>query len=63
MISQEECAAKEGKICPVCKSKNIQYDHAIDWGDTGNFYKCLNCNARWEDIYELVGYDCYEKCK
>ncbi|HEY4364485.1 MAG TPA: hypothetical protein VGN17_26200 [Bryobacteraceae bacterium] len=51
------------QCCPFCKSEELETEESVDacFGpDDGNHYwrtemRCQNCNAQWEDVYQLVG--------
>lgn len=52
-----EYAEKSGLRCPVCEGNeieggSIQVDAGIAWQGC----QCLDCDATWDDMYELVGY-------
>ena len=59
MNSQQLYVEKLGLVCPNCGSPHINSEDGID-ADGGcawqNVY-CEDCDARWQDVYTLTGYD------
>ena len=47
----------EGVRCPVCNTDDIEGE-SVDVTGSGAFQaiRCLNCDARWQDIYRLEGF-------
>lgn len=53
---------KFGLCCPACESKNldsgsIQAEAGVAWQNVW----CNDCNAKWQDVYSLTGYESLEK--
>lgn len=49
--------AQKGGFCPSCKSENIEGDDVVvDDGIAHQEMGCNDCNAMWEDTYQLTGY-------
>lgn len=48
---------KHGLVCPHCRSDDIE-GGPVEIEDDYAFQEvsCSNCNASWNDVYELVGY-------
>ncbi len=49
--------AARGVICPVCKSNRIEGEGfhcpaAVD--EVWQWVHCLDCTAKWRDVYKLV---------
>lgn len=55
---QEQAYLDNGAVkCPKCGSDNIEANH---WNNDGGLTAtqecgCLNCDAEWLDVYNLVG--------
>ena len=49
------------KCCPACKStKEIRIDgrlHTINGSEVRSTLGCDNCNAQWEEVFKLVGFE------
>ena len=52
-------AEKLGLVCPVCGSSHINSEDSIeaDSGCAWQYVYCEDCDARWQDVYALTGYD------
>ena len=58
-LSQEDYIAQKGRICPACRTEDGNTEGgSIDIEGTLGFQEviCLECEARWNDVYKLVGY-------
>jgi len=63
-FTSEEYTENHSGECPMCGSTEIK-GGSIDiegHNPTRSFQEvmCLNCNAHWQDVYELTGYDLLE---
>lgn len=54
-----EYVAKNGNVCPVCRSDDIQAGEIQipEGGATWQPVKCNHCGSTWNDVYELIKYD------
>jgi len=60
MKTQKEHIANGGQSCPKCNSDQIEGSEVtIDTGKTYQEMTCLECNAQWEDIYDLTSFRWY----
>jgi C4-type Zn-finger protein len=60
-ISQRDYVKDGGNHCPVCGGDNISasetnYSGSIMWQEV----RCVDCEARWNDLYELRSYEILE---
>jgi hypothetical protein len=55
----DEYAKNWGGNCPFCGSSQLDGVGSleIDGGEIWQEIECLDCDARWDDIYKLVGCD------
>ena len=62
-LSDAEYVEKGGSICPSCGSTNICTTSSIevDGGSAWQNCKCNGCDAEWNDVYSLKGYDNLER--
>lgn len=65
MQSNKEYLRHHGLLCPVCgggpvhMTGPIRFLHPDAWNrDHVASMSCDVCGATWEDVYELVGYQC-----
>ncbi len=50
-----------GCSCPFCGSEDIGGDDVTTGGgEAPQEMSCLECNARWNDVYDLVGIEVIE---
>jgi len=56
-MTDEEYVAKQGVVCPFCRSERID---GGDWDAMGEHAvqacKCDDCGREWLDQYRLIGY-------
>ena len=53
-----------GSKCPECNSDQIEGGHMeIDGPTAWQSITCLDCNATWDDIYQLIGISDFETGK
>lgn len=46
-----------GTKCPFCRSEDIVGDDInVDGGQATQEMSCNECDAEWEDVYRLIGY-------
>ena len=59
MLSNQEYENCQGNICPVCEGSEIESmgGMEVDGGNAWQEVRCNDCDARWQDIYHLVGFD------
>ena len=58
-MNSKEYAQNQGYQCPVCGSPHINGEGQLE-ADTGVAWQdcfCEDCDARWQDVYALTGYD------
>lgn len=62
-LSDAEYVEKGGSICPSCGSANICTTSSmeVDGGSAWQNCKCNDCDAEWNDVYSLKGYDNLER--
>lgn len=65
MLTPEEYAKREGKVCPICgadTNDNADYG-SIDFESYRVFQRvdCSACGSQWYDAYILDGYEDLEK--
>ena len=58
-MTPKKYASMSGSVCPSCRSDNIQSDsiEGLDLGMAMATVRCSNCGAKWDDQYNLIGYD------
>lgn len=57
-LTQKEYIEKLGIQCPFCKSTNTHInDTDYDAGTISQDIECDDCNATWQHVYTLTGYD------
>ena len=55
MINKKTHIKKKGLICPFCESSSIQGGFIeIEEGKAIQQMGCVDCEAKWQDIYELI---------
>ena len=50
---------QQGLACPVCGSHHVNSEGQLE-ADSGCAWQaiyCEDCDARWQDVYALTGYD------
>ena len=58
-LTNEEFISKVGLVCPACSKSDIssmdsvQIDDGFCWQEI----ECHTCEATWQEIYNLVGFD------
>jgi len=58
-LTDAEFISHVGLSCPACEkyeleaTESVQVDDGIAWQGM----ECTACNATWQDLYNLVGYD------
>lgn len=59
VMTKEEYISIGGSKCPCCSSSNIQTDDGIqvDGGHAWQDIYCDDCDARWQDIWVLAGFE------
>jgi len=57
-LTEQEYIQELGQVCPVCKASDIRTDGEANFDDDYAWQRvnCKDCNARWDDVYKLVGY-------
>ena len=58
-MSKEVYVKNQGLQCPNCGSPHINTEDHIQ-ADSGCAWQqvyCEDCDAKWQDVYTLVGYD------
>lgn len=55
---QEEFVRHDGKLCPICGSKNIRQQAPVFTSDyeATALSDCHDCSAQWHELYGLRGY-------
>ena len=58
MLTQKKYIASGGDFCPLCSSADVesgpvQADGSHAWAKVS----CGNCNADWNDVYQLAGFE------
>lgn len=54
----DEYAENHGAFCPVCQSNDIEGESfEVDAHSAWQRVRCLSCDAQWNDVYKLTGYD------
>ncbi len=55
---QDEFVRYDGKLCPICGSKNIKQQAPAFTGnyEASALSSCHDCQARWNELYGLRGY-------
>ena len=59
-MSNSEYSRNFGLLCPFCGSNNLEWGEIdIGSGSAGQEVYCRNknCQAEWDDYYQLKGYD------
>jgi len=57
-MTDEEHLQHTGTRCPYCRSDEIEgYELNFKSGTISQEIICLNCDARWYDVYRLTGYE------
>ena len=58
-MNSEEYAKNRGVVCPQCGSEHLNAEGQLeaDFGVAWQNCFCEDCDARWQDVYELTGYD------
>lgn len=61
-LTEQEYIQKLGQVCPVCQAYDIRTDGEASFDDDYAWQSitCEDCNARWDDMYKLVGYSLSE---
>lgn len=61
-MTNDQYIEEGGNRCPACNSGNISAESMFESDSAGGWRKvvCYDCNARWNDIYVLVGYELVE---
>ena len=55
MINKKTHIKEKGLICPFCESSSIQGGFIeIEEGKAIQQMGCADCEAKWQDIYELI---------
>lgn len=59
LVEDKEYLKKAGQICPFCKSHDISagVDTHIDCTVAWNEVTCNECGKKWNDIFQLIGYE------
>ena len=53
MMTQKQYHSKEGTLCPVCKSKQIEGGPAtIDGNEAFQEMDCHECESEWVDYFD-----------
>ena len=57
-LTEQEYIQELGQVCPICKASDIRTDGeaSFDADYAWQRITCEDCNARWDDVYKLVGY-------
>jgi len=57
-LSPEGYAATGGSVCPQCGSPDLTHGPlCLDGSGAVMPVACLTCQARWNAIFELMGYE------
>jgi len=58
-MSNKEFISHVGLRCPACEKYELESTESVqvDDGYCWQGMECSDCNATWQDIYHLVGYD------
>jgi len=57
LVSQQDYI-KAPNQCPVCRSTNIRGGSVhINIGIATQTVHCQECEAEWDDVYNLIGYN------
>ena len=57
--SNENYVRHLGQRCPTCGAYRVVATRLVETDDASAWQEmiCFECNATWQDIYKLVGYD------
>lgn len=61
-MTPEDYVVNQGNFCPHCDSNDLEggkFD--VDTNRAWQAITCLSCEATWNDVYHLVGYDDLER--
>jgi hypothetical protein len=55
MIDKKAYIKGKGLICPFCKAESVQggFIH-VEAGKTLQEMNCLECDSKWQDVYQLI---------
>lgn len=63
IMTQEEYL-KSPNQCPVCRSTHIAGGHVdISGGSAVQTVVCNDCDASWDDVYSLTGFNLFNNPK
>ena len=61
LMTRREYLLADGLLCPSCRSTNIEaYEIDADGTIADGLVRCHDCNASWNDMWDLTGYDEFE---
>jgi transcription elongation factor Elf1 len=55
MIDKKAYIRSRGLVCPFCKAESVQGGFIqVEAGKAIQDMSCLECENRWQDVYQLV---------
>ena len=55
MIDKKAYIRSKGLVCPFCKTESVQGGFIqVEAGKAFQEMNCLECENRWQDVYQLI---------